>query len=196
MGTQHTTQRNAADGATLDLALLCLVRDTPRHAYDIYRLYQTVAGLRHVWALKQSHLYAILARLEQAGYLAATAEQPGKRPPRRLLHLTEAGRAAYAAWLVQPVPYGRDIRQVFLARLYCALHDDPATARTLVARQRASLQRRLSRLQQRVAQLAEPHSYVHIVWQFRIGQLEASLAWLDWCEQHCLASAPPPPDWA
>ena len=119
------------------LALLGFVRQQPRHGYDIYRQLSQSPELRAVWRVKQSRLYALLARLEAAGLLGATAEPQDGRPPRKVFHLTEAGAAAFAAWLTRPVAQPRDIRLEFMLKLYFALQDGGETAARLVERQRA-----------------------------------------------------------
>lgn len=123
--------------ASGSLALLGFVRRQPRHGYDIYRQLTQSPELRPVWRVKQSRLYALLARLEDAGLLRATAEPADGRPPRKVFHLTAAGAAAFAEWLAQPVAQPRDIRLEFMLKLYFALQEGGETAARLVERQRA-----------------------------------------------------------
>ena len=89
MSTQSLSnvQATLAPGA---LALLGFVRRQPRHGYDIYRQLSQAPELRAVWRVKQSRLYALLARLEGAGLLSATSEPADGRPPRKVFRLTEA----------------------------------------------------------------------------------------------------------
>ena len=123
--------------ATGSLALLGFVRQQPSHGYDIYRQLSQSPELRPVWRMKQSRLYALLARLEEAGLLRATAEAQDGRPPRKVFHLTAAGAAAFDAWLTEPVAQPRDIRLEFMLKLYFALQAGGETAARLVERQRA-----------------------------------------------------------
>src|SRR5689334_12879542 len=108
------------DPLTLEYALLGFIQMEPIHAYEIHqRLEQTeMVGL--VWRLKQRQLYALLERLEAEGYLASTTELQENRPPRRMLHLTPSGAAAFQRWLTLPVEHGRDFRQEFMVKLYFA----------------------------------------------------------------------------
>ena len=136
MNTQ--TMSNIPEALAIgSLALLGFVRQQPRHGYDIYRQLSQSPELRAVWRVKQSRLYALLARLEAAGLLGATAEPQDGRPPRKVFHLTEAGAAAFAAWLTRPVAQPRDIRLEFMLKLYFALQDGGETAARLVERARA-----------------------------------------------------------
>ena len=77
---------------TMEHALLGLVRQRPMYAYEIHQTLAQAEALGLVWQLKQSQTYALLARLEDAGYLASTLEAQDSRPPRKVLQLTPAGR--------------------------------------------------------------------------------------------------------
>lgn len=123
--------------ATGSLALLGFVRQRPSHGYDIYRQLTASPDLRPVWRVKQSRLYALLARLEEMDLLSATAEPQEGRPPRKVFHLTEAGAAVFDEWLTQPVAQPRDIRLEFMLKLYFALQAGDETVARLIERQRA-----------------------------------------------------------
>src|SRR5258706_864707 len=120
----------------LELALLGLLRAHPRHAYDLHQVLQRPEALGIVWHLKQGHLYALLAKLEEAGYVASTLEPHGPRPPRKMLSLTARGREAFTQWLERPVEHGRDFRLEFLAKLYFAAQKGEAAIGPLIERQR------------------------------------------------------------
>jgi DNA-binding PadR family transcriptional regulator len=167
---------------TLELALLGFLWDRPQHAYEIHRQLEQHRALGLVWRMKQSHCYALIGRLEEAGYLASTTEPQGNRPPRRVLALTEAGRAAFRAWLSEPVAHGRDFRQEFMAKLYFASRQsDPALVGQLLAVQRAAAERMLAELRAQGAAMHE--TFDRLVITFRIGQAAAILEWLDQCAE-------------
>ena len=65
---------------TIEYALLGLLYQQPRHGYEIYQELLAEDGLSLVWRLKQSHLYALLAKLEQQNYVTATLDH--KTPAR------------------------------------------------------------------------------------------------------------------
>lgn len=168
----------------MEHALLGLVRSRPMHAYEMYQqLTHAPDGqaLGRVWRLKQSHLYALLAKLEAAGYLAGTTEPQGTRPPRRVLRLSPAGEAAFVAWVVAPVRHGRDFRLEFLAKLYSAEREGTSTVATLLSQQREACISWLDALHAQVAQLDTDCHFDRLVLQFRISQIEAILRWLDHC---------------
>lgn len=166
---------------TLEHALLGFVRERPTHAYDIHQRLEQAEALGLVWHLKQSQLYFLLNRLEEAGYLTSTLEPQPNRPPRKILQLTPSGEAAFAHWLTAPVEHGRDFRQEFMAKLFFAQQEGPAALAMLIERQRSACQQWSAELEAQRAASGTARVYDDLVLQFRIGQLAAILSWLDTC---------------
>lgn len=166
---------------TIEHALLGFLRLRPMHAYEIHQTLLRAEALGLVWHLKQSLVYLMLERLEEADYVSVVLASQGSRPPRKILHLTPSGQAAFAHWLVAPVAHGRDFRLEFLAKLYFASQDDPASAATLIAGQQQACRDWLIELRAQADTLNDARHYDWLVLQFRIGQIEAILAWLDIC---------------
>jgi DNA-binding PadR family transcriptional regulator len=131
--------------------------------------------------------------LEEEGLLSSQAESSGKHTRRRL-SLTPAGEQAFAQWVRSPVEHGRDLRIEFLAKIYFAQQESPTAALELVARQRWATRQRLTELNEQADQQHASHSYEWLVLSYRIGQIEAILAWLDtctdWLIQHETGSVP------
>ena len=167
---------------TIEHALLGFLREHSMHAYEIHQILLRPESLGLVWHLKQSLVYVMLERLENAGYITTTLASQNSRPPRKILHLTSSGRAAFDRWLVTPVEHGRDFRLEFLAKLYFANQDDPTVVATLLTTQRAACQEWLGELRAQPVATKGERDYDWLVLQFRIGQIEAILAWLDTCE--------------
>jgi len=173
---------------TIEHALLGFLRQQPMHAYEIHQTLTRNEALGLVWHLKQSLVYVMLERLEAEEYVTASLEPQGSRPPRKVLHMTAAGRQAFERWLVAPVAHGRDFRLEFLAKLYFAGHDDPSSAATLIAAQQRACQEWLVDLHAQAATLSDARDYDWLVLQFRIGQIEAIVGWLDVCAATVLPS--------
>lgn len=168
---------------TVELALLGFLREGSLHGYEIHRRLSDPVGLGLVWKLKQSHLYALLTRLEEEGYLTSTVTPQATRPPRKLFRLTKTGNGTFLDWVQAPVPHGRDLRLDFLTKYYFAEREGPKVLTRLLKRQRTACQDWL-RAQQVLADAArDTRPYEWQVCQFRIGQIEAMLSWLDLCEQ-------------
>jgi PadR family transcriptional regulator AphA len=173
---------------TLEHALLGFLHQRSMHAYEIHQTLLRAEALGLVWHLKQSLVYLMLDRLEEANYVSVTLEPQGSRPPRKVLQLTAAGKQAFERWLVAPVAHGRDFRLEFLAKLYFASQDEPTAAGALIVHQQTACRAWLDDLRTQAARLSEARDYDWLVLQFRIGQIEAILTWLDLCA----ATAVPP----
>jgi DNA-binding PadR family transcriptional regulator len=166
---------------TLEHALLGYLNERPMHGYEIHQNMASLAGLGLVWQVKQSHLYAMLDKLEGDGYIAGKQQAQDTRPPRRVFRLTGAGRKAFRAWLGRPVSHGREIRMEFMAKLYFARRAGPEAVSQLIERQRQECGDWRAGLQAQAAANAERDSFAWLVYQFRVSQVETILAWLDVC---------------
>jgi DNA-binding PadR family transcriptional regulator len=135
-----------------------------------------------IWRLKQSQLYALLTKLEKDGYIWGELEPQAAaaRPPRRMYQLTITGQTAYQNWLRTPVNVPRLMRQEFMAKYYFARLEGPAQVKALIDTQRATCLHWLEKLH--VEQTTES-AFSQVVSRYRLGQMEAALAWLDACQQ-------------
>lgn len=186
------SQRQPPTPDGLEFALLGLLRREPLHAYEMYQRLQRGELLGQIWQLKQSHLYALLARLEEQGLISGATELQGVRPPRRMLALTPDGIAAFTAWVTTPVRHGRDFRLEFLAKLACAANEGPVTTGQLISTQRTTCRAWQSDLQTHIAAVPVSQPYDRLVLEFRAGQISAILDWLDHCEQTLWAATTSP----
>ena len=166
-----------------EFALLGFLRRQPMYGYEIHQQLSAATGLGLVWRLKQSQLYALLTKLEREGYVVTNIEYQEARPPRKMFELTEAGRRAFLEWVQQPVPQGRKLRLDFLAKLYFAQFEGEEVAHRLIEHQRAACRTWLRQQQEEAGVLRHRQPYDGLVFQFRIGQIEAILAWLDTCQE-------------
>lgn len=165
---------------TMEHALLGFLREEPDHGYAIYQRLSDPAGLGLVWRIGQSQLYSLLGKLEDVGYVSATIEPQGSRPPRKVYSLTRAGRQAFQEWMNSPVQHGRHLRIEFLAKFYFARRVGQVVATELIERQRRTCRQWLEEQEER-AKDARDQPYDWLVHQFRIGQIKAMLEWLDAC---------------
>lgn len=174
---------------TIEHALLGFLQDGSLHGYELHQRLQAAQALGLVWQIKQAHLYALLAKLEEANLVAVDTSAPADENPaavhrgraRKPLLLTAAGRAAFERWREAPVAHGRDLRIEFLAKLFWAEQGSAADAQQLLARQRAICAGWLDELDRELTALPESKTYPRLVRLFRRGQIEAMLTWLDTC---------------
>jgi DNA-binding PadR family transcriptional regulator len=149
----------------------------------MYQRLSAVDALRLVWRLKQSHLYALLAKLEADGLVTSSTETQETRPPRRVLRLTPSGEDTFAGWIATPVRHGRDFRLEFLAKLYFATQVGASATRELLDQQRATCQGWIRDLEAQGAASDPERPFERLIYQFRVTQIEAIIHWLDTCEQ-------------
>jgi PadR family transcriptional regulator AphA len=169
-----------ASPLTVELSLLGLLNQQPMHGYDIYKQLNHLAGISLVWRIKQSQLYALLEKLETSGYLTSVIDQTEPLRPRKVYHLTEAGKMAFLDWVSSPVKHGREMRMEFLAKLYFARIEGEETLHKLVSEQSA-LTRGWLQIQRDLLLNTNDDTFEALVCQFRIHQIEAYLSWLDLC---------------
>lgn len=169
---------------SIELALLGFLRQQPQHGYAIHQALSDPAGLGPVWQIKLSRLYALLEKLEEAGYLTSTTSPQENRPPRKLFHLTAEGEDAFLSWVQRPVRHGRSLRLEFLVKLYFARLEGGDIAVRLLEAQREQGRAWLA-IEKRIAggENVAGRRYSRLVHQFRIGQIEAMLSWLDYCDE-------------
>lgn len=167
-------------GVSPQPALLGLLVSEPRHGYELFQEFSRELG--GVWRIGQSQLYAQLKLLEESGLVSVRVEEQPNRPARKVYQLTPEGHAAFEEWVHQPTPYLRRIRVEFLARLYFYQRLSLAGLDQLVAGQKAVCRDQVARFDRLMADTQDP--FAHLVLEFRRGQLEAVLRWLDSCPEH------------
>ena len=160
---------------TTEIALLGFPRKQPLHGYEIYRRLNETPELRAVWRMKQSRLYALLARLEEEGLLQATHEPQDNRPPRKVFHLTPTGESAFSQWLIEPVRLPREMRLDFMLKLYFAMEEEPSIIIELLRRLQAVCDDWLA-----IQQMKDVtgSTYLAFVRRYRYGHIESIQNWL------------------
>lgn len=161
----------------VEMTLLGLLKDGPRHGYDLAREFSDGTVLGDIIHLEPSLLYANLKKLERDGFVRSTVQVQGSRPPRRMLELTDTGRDALAHWLAGPVERTRDLRLEFLLKLYIARQVDPERVIFLVAEQADVCRGFIASLGEQLAQ--EQDDFRRLVLEMRLAQNTALVAWLE-----------------
>ena len=178
--------------------ILGLLKKHPMHGYEMFQQMGS-SVLSQVLHLEMSQMYAYLKKLEKLEYIETRLEAQGPRPPRKVHHLTAQGDRAFMQWLTTPVEKPRDIRILFLIKLYFIRQLLPYEVTTLIAQQMSACQRFLEgmetayavRIQHVDEQEQREHVeheasresdddifFNHIVLQSRIYQTRALLDWL------------------
>lgn len=172
-----------------EYALLGLLWNGPQHGYELHRAFAPDQELGVICHLELSQLYAFLKKLESLGYLESTLEPQEGRPPRRMVGLTQSGRQVFRHWVEAPVPRPREVRLLFLLKLYFARTFGTDTILTLIARQIEACAAFLEKLQEGVSGAKDGGSldvvangghqdFRVLVHQARTHQIEATIGWL------------------
>jgi DNA-binding PadR family transcriptional regulator len=159
----------------LDFAILGLLRDQPRHGYELKR---ALGGLGF-WQVSFGSLYPALRRLEKKGSIEATKGDSGRRKAYRM---TTAGRHEFAAMLAD-VPDGYESDRGFQLRLAFFAHLDPKERIRVLEDRRMALSTRLRG--DRTSFLgarnigSDTDRYRLALMERRVHSTEADIAWLD-----------------
>ena len=134
-------RRRTRDEMPAEHALLGLLAQSSesRHGYDLAREFQPGSELGEVIRLEPGMLYHHLKKLERAGWVTSEQELVERRPARFVYSLTPQGQAELDRWMAEPVTHTREIRLVFLVKLYLARQTDPELANRLIREQIATL---------------------------------------------------------
>jgi DNA-binding PadR family transcriptional regulator len=160
----------------VEMALLGLLRQEPRHGYDLAREFAPDTVLGDIVHLETSLLYANLKKLERDGLVTSTIEQRGPRPPRRMLSLTEQGEQHLDQWLAEPVARTRDVRLEFLLKLYIARLIAPDLIQRLIVEQQEVCKGFIASLDEQLVD--EVDAFRRLVLEMRLAQNRALLGWL------------------
>ncbi len=163
-----------------EYAILGLLESRPMHGYEMFQQFQN-GTLGQIVHLEMSQMYAFLKKLEQLGFIEAELKPQGVRPPRKTFHLTELGRKTFMEWLVVPVERPREIRLLFLIKLYFVQGIVPEKAANLVEQQIVACGKFLDHLEaQRLpdARTDDMAFLDHVVLRSRIHQTRALIDWL------------------
>lgn len=161
----------------VEMTLLGLLRDGPRHGYDLAREFADGTVLGDIVHLEPSLLYANLKKLERDGLVRSTVQQQGARPPRRVISLTNEGEDALRRWLTEPVERTRDLRLEFLLKLYIARRIAPERVESLVAEQAEVCRRFIVSLDEQL--VSEEDDFRRLVLEMRLAQNAALVGWLE-----------------
>ena len=163
-----------------EYAILGLLDSQPMYGYEMFQQFQG-GTLRQIVHLEMSQMYDFLKKLERLEYIEAELEPQGVRPPRKIFHVTDPGRAIFHEWLMTPVERPREIRVFFLLKLYFVRQIIPGQTARLIDREIIACRKFLDHLDsQRLPDASTSDSAFldHVVLRSRIHQTRALLDWL------------------
>jgi DNA-binding PadR family transcriptional regulator len=158
---------------------LALLSGDRAHGYELKQ------SLEHEFgdllpALNAGQIYSTLARLERDGLVVGTAV-PGDSRGKRVYELTDAGRAALAAWIELPVS-GRRLKDEFFMKLVVVASAGLAEPKTVIEQQRREYLQSLRDLDALLVANGKGPAAELLV-EGAILHRKADLEWLDLIEQ-------------
>ncbi|GAC1487306.1 MAG: PadR family transcriptional regulator [Ktedonobacteraceae bacterium] len=167
-----------------EYVILGLLKSRPMHGYEMFQHFES-GTLGQIIHLEMSQMYAFLKKLERLDYIAAEIEPQGTRPPRKIFHLTSTGDTIFMNWLTRADEKPRDIRILFLIKLYFVQHFLPTQTAELIKHQIQACQHFLVNLRAKqratpdaVSTLDDAAFFDQIVLNSRIHQTTSLLEWL------------------
>ncbi len=172
-----------AEPLALEYVLLGLIRYQPAHGYELFSLLNKEESIGLVWRIKPGRLYALLDKLEQAGWLLAQIKPGEGLQQRKEYRISETGEQAFQEWLQSPVSAAHRMRQEFMARLFFAQQEGGAAMPHLVQNQALICRSWRDHLTAEVESLTDRQVFERRVFEYRIGQVQAMLDWLESLQQ-------------
>ena len=170
----------------LEFAILGLLREQPRHGYELPR---TLADLGF-WSVSFGSLYPAIKRLEKAGHIAVKS-QSGRR---KSYQITRSGEERFVELLGDETT--PDDERSFNLRLAFLRYLDPDTRIDVLERRRAHLVERLAHARDAMKRSAERTKermdrYTLALMEHGVASAEADIAWLDELIETERADRPP-----
>jgi DNA-binding PadR family transcriptional regulator len=152
------------------------------HGYDLYKLLRQPGGLSMIWHINQSNLYAMLDKFVKEGYLTSQLIIVESSHSRKDFSITPKGLDAFQSWMLEPVQRGREMRQLFMAKLYFALKTGNSMAEKLVNAQYQWVSLWEQEIQTKMDGINREQDYERLVLQSRKLQVSAWRKLLDQCK--------------
>ncbi len=162
----------------LKFALLGLLRQQPRHGYDLKHAFEQLVG--GTWTINIGQIYTTLSRLERDGFVRSELVEQDPRPDRKVFSLTPRGEKQLRGWLDTPADEPVRLKdELFLKVLVSSV-----TGRDITELVWAQRQRYLDELANLTALQSETGTDqpTSLLLEGAILHLQADLAWLDRCE--------------
>ncbi|WP_067562022.1 PadR family transcriptional regulator [Nocardia acidivorans] len=165
----------------LALALLGILHMEPMHPYAIQRRIKDWGKDKVVNVGQRAGLYKTIARLQDAGLVAVRETGRDQQYPERTVYeITDAGRAAFHAWLTDMVAQPRNEFPEFPAALSFLMLLGPDQAKIELERRARAIQDRITEIDSDAAQSAQiglPR-IVTLEDEYQRALAEAELRWL------------------
>jgi DNA-binding PadR family transcriptional regulator len=167
---------------SIHFVILGILSDGPKHGYQIHKYLNDPAGIGAVWKIKITNIYGLVDVLEKKECVVPSKQlmDDTSYPPKKYFEITDKGKELFQIWLHEPVRHGREIRQVFLSKLYFAKKEGVKATQQLIHDQINECNQWLVNF----TQLPEGgDEFVSIVSSFRLTQMKSYVTWLEELEK-------------
>ncbi|MGH3168129.1 MAG: PadR family transcriptional regulator [Trebonia sp.] len=137
----------------------------PSTPYDLKRAVGHSIG--YFWPFPHAQLYSEPKRLNDAGLLAVTAEDGGRR--RKVYDITEAGRDAVRAWLAEPTEEQMQVRDIAEMKLFFSELARPEDLRSLAGQQVEQHRQRIAVYEAMMERFGSRSEFASRVISLRLG---------------------------
>ncbi len=161
-----------------ELALLSLLSEEPGHGYELEEKIET-RGMRDWTDIGFSSIYAILKKLERAGWIKAEpAHSVGKGPPRKVYRITDEGREAqHAAVRLSLSTPGRPNGSLLLGLSNLPILS-AGEAREALSEYQESLEANLEQLLRRSEALQPLQDFIQAMFDYSTTMIATEMAWV------------------
>jgi DNA-binding PadR family transcriptional regulator len=172
----------------LSHALLSLLLHRPCSGYDLAKRFDSsVEGsVGFFWDASHQQIYRELTRLEEQGWLRSETIHQESRPNKRIYYVTDAGKAAFQAWVAQPMDMS-PMKDDLLVKLFGGYAVPRDVILAELAHHHRQHQQRLAIYQnieqqffQSPAALSSAMTFSYLTLRFGISHEQM---WLDWYQE-------------
>lgn len=107
----------------LEHAILVSLSEQPAAGLELSQRFARSIGF--FWSATHQQIYRVLARMDEAGWIASTSVSQQGRPTKKVYEVTSAGRAELRSWIAAPVPM-EQFRSELAVKLRGASYGDRA----------------------------------------------------------------------
>lgn len=172
---------NSMENKDLEKSLLGFLLEGPKHGYELFKEISSSKGIGGVWRVKIGKMYSMLKKLESQGLIRATTQQDGNRPPKNTYFLTIQGENSFKEWMRAPIKHGRDLRILFLLKIYFIRKSKLFDGKVLILNQKAECENWKEHYESILQERNGKNSFNWFVRKYRSSQIDGFINWLDWC---------------
>ena len=163
-----------------ELALLSLIKEQPRHAYEIEQVI-AARNMRYWTDIGFSSIYRVLSKLEESGFLTGEIQpSEGRGPTRKVYHLTSSGEVAWHQAVLQALAKPERKYSSFLLGLdnlgALALTEAQQAVKTYLADQQSIFQQLDSAVKNHPLR---GNFFIDIFFDYLLNQLTNEIKWLE-----------------